>query len=52
MGCDVEVNETLSPDNDVLTRLQLILPDLKSRVLEGCHIVFSGVIPRHIRPEE
>ncbi|ORX40742.1 hypothetical protein BD324DRAFT_611918 [Kockovaella imperatae] len=31
MGCDVEV----------------IIPDIKSRVLEGCTLVFSGVIPKH-----
>lgn len=33
MGCDVE----------------LIIPDLKSQVLRGCHIVFTGVIPHDVK---
>ena len=30
---------------------QLIIPDLKSKVLAGCKLVFSGVNPRHVLPE-
>ncbi|KAL7418267.1 CTD phosphatase Fcp1 [Cryptotrichosporon argae] len=36
LGCDVE----------------LIIPTLKARVLDGCVLVFSAVIPRGQRPEE
>ena len=30
---------------------KLIIPDFKSKVLEGCRLVFSGVNPRHVLPE-
>ncbi|CAD6571192.1 MAG: Carboxy-terminal domain (CTD) phosphatase [Tremellales sp. Tagirdzhanova-0007] len=31
--------------------VELIIPDLKSKVLAGCKLVFSGVNPRHVLPE-
>lgn len=30
---------------------QSIIPEMKAFVLENCHIVFSGVIPRHVKPQ-
>jgi len=51
MGCDVEVRTTRFVMSCLFTSIQLIIPDLKSRVLAGCNFVFSGVIPRHIQPE-
>ncbi|WRT70407.1 uncharacterized protein IL334_007405 [Kwoniella shivajii] len=35
MSCDVE----------------FIIPELKSKVLEGCNLVFSGLIPQSVNPE-
>ena len=50
MACDAEVSWRVLAVYEA-DMLQLIIPELKSRVLAGCTILFSGVIPRHQRPE-
>lgn len=33
------------------TDIQSIIPEMKATILDGCHIVFSGIIPRHVKPQ-
>ncbi|KAG0671166.1 Carboxy-terminal domain (CTD) phosphatase [Maudiozyma exigua] len=34
-----------SPKNDALVDIKYILPDMEKKVFDGCHFVFSGLIP-------
>ncbi|SMN22033.1 similar to Saccharomyces cerevisiae YMR277W FCP1 Carboxy-terminal domain (CTD) phosphatase [Maudiozyma saulgeensis] len=34
-----------SPNNDAMVDIKYILPDMEKKVFDGCHFVFSGLIP-------
>ncbi|XP_076041631.1 RNA polymerase II subunit A C-terminal domain phosphatase-like isoform X2 [Oratosquilla oratoria] len=37
---------------DNLPDLKVLVPYVRSKVLAGCHLVFSGVVPQHIKLQE
>lgn len=47
----VRIHETFynkleeSPNNDAMVDIKYILPDMEKKVFDGCHFVFSGLIP-------